>query len=815
MRVGLEDVFEEHSRLFLIAGEPGIGKTCLVEEAATDARARGARVIWGRCWDGDGAPAYWPWVQVVRSCLGDSESSRIENLLNAETPQVADLLPEMKQLRRSSAVIPRLHTVSSSDPEEARFRLFDSVVRLLKKAADAEPLMIVLDDLQKADQPSLLMLQFIARHLEEARVLLIGTYRDAEVRNAPALSRLIGEIAREGHQFLLSGLNETELALWLHKHAGSDVSRTVVNALIRATAGNPLFVDGILRMLAAEGTELTAYHLGIRHLWLPDDVRETIRRRLRSLSKEANSLLALSAVIGQEFEFECLRRITGDTVETIVEALNEARREGLIHPVLAGAIRYAFSHDLIRETIYDDLQAASRLSVHLQVGEALEAIHHSNLAPHLPELAHHYRESVTIGDPAKAIDYSIEAGEAALAIYAYEEAATHWQSALALMESYEADSTRRADLLRKLGGLTFRSFDYSKGIEYLQASLELSMRLGDAQLIGLAHAELGFVRGGARGGAGFSLQVNMPESLMHLKEAQALISEDREPLALANIYRRIAWTALQLQVTEQGLTAARLGMRICERLQNQGLWNVAAANCATHLMVIGRHAEAEPLLDRSRKAALLVHDPQQSREALWLVGLYYMHMRDPLEARRLFRLVLERPGLSAYQRAYDSQFLAIAEMLVGNLGEAQKLADNYGINAQFRSQIAFRAGDFEAAKQALFEHLDGFARKVGDAWNECNGLCYLTHVLFTMGDYEGAEAALAQTFRAYRPEHAYFEMRTRPQAALLAAQFGQRGKAVEHLEVCRRILKSGENWRGCVGFVERPKPRFRPASADS
>ncbi|MBV8810924.1 MAG: AAA family ATPase, partial [Acidobacteriaceae bacterium] len=126
LRQGLTDALAAKGRFFLISGEPGIGKTHLAEELAREARVRGARVIWGRCWAGDGAPAYWPWIQIVRSCLADDDSTHIENLLTSEASQVADLVPELAQVRRPSAVAPKLHTLPSSDPEQARFRLFDS-----------------------------------------------------------------------------------------------------------------------------------------------------------------------------------------------------------------------------------------------------------------------------------------------------------------------------------------------------------------------------------------------------------------------------------------------------------------------------------------------------------------------------------------------------------------------------------------------------------------------------------------------------------------------------------------------------------------
>jgi tetratricopeptide (TPR) repeat protein len=373
------------------------------------------------------------------------------------------------------------------------------------------------------------------------------------------------------------------------------------------------------------------------------------------------------------------------------------------------------------------------------------------------------------------------------------------------MESYEANSARRADLLRELGVLTFHASDHSEAIKYLQASLELSQSLREAHLIALAHAELGF----ARSSIGYGLYLNLPEALMHLKEAEARMRNEGESLTLARVYIGLAYLRTSLE-TEQGLASARLGMRLCERLQNQALWNIAAANCAYHLMVIGRHAEAQPLLDRAWRASLLVRDPEQARNALWLIGLYYMRMLDPLEARQMFRLTLERPGVSAFKRAWDSQFLAFTEMLTGNLAEAQKLA-NKQMMPQVRSQIAFCLGDFEATRQLLLEHLE-FAQQTGNTWNECVTLCYLTNLLFVVGDHQGAEAALAQTVKAYRPEHEYWDMRTRPQAALLAVELGQHGKAVEHLEICRGILKAGENWRGWVGCVNRAEAVVQAAT---
>ncbi|HKF28854.1 MAG TPA: AAA family ATPase, partial [Candidatus Binataceae bacterium] len=180
LRAGLVDVTAGHGHLFLLGGEPGIGKTRLADEVGRLAVAQGVRVAWGRCWEGGGAPAYWPWIQVVRACLGEVNAEQRAAILGSEaTPQVvqniAQLLPE---LRAAYAPTPRHSGPQPADPEQARFQLFESVGTLLKNVARIEPLVIVIDDLHDADHPSLLLLKFIAGHCKDAHILLVGTYRN-------------------------------------------------------------------------------------------------------------------------------------------------------------------------------------------------------------------------------------------------------------------------------------------------------------------------------------------------------------------------------------------------------------------------------------------------------------------------------------------------------------------------------------------------------------------------------------------------------------------------------------------------------------
>src|SRR5215472_7694531 len=222
LRVGLADVTGGHGHLFLLSGEPGIGKTRLADEFGRLALAQGVRLAWGRCWEGDGAPAYWPWIQIIRACLADTEAEQRAAILGSEArPQVAqDIVQLLPELRAVYAPTPRPPGLQPTDPEQARFQLFESVVSLLKNVVRIGPLVIVIDDLHDADHPSLLLLKFIAGHSKDARILLVGTYRETEVRQSQELTRLIGDLHREGHSIPIVGLSETEVGDFVESRSG-------------------------------------------------------------------------------------------------------------------------------------------------------------------------------------------------------------------------------------------------------------------------------------------------------------------------------------------------------------------------------------------------------------------------------------------------------------------------------------------------------------------------------------------------------------------------------------------------------------------
>ena len=395
LRNGLADATSGRGRVggvFLISGEPGIGKTRLADELAREAASRGMRVVWGRCWEGGGAPAYWPWIQVIRGCISSADLAQRRCVLESEhassiVETVAQIVPELYASAPRAIkppVTPRL------DPEQARFRLFDSVATLLKDFARLQPLLILLDDLHDADYSSLMMLRFIAQALAGAGILIVGTYRDVEVRRSPELSKHIGDISREARSILLASLSQAEVAQFVVLNLGQTPDDKLVARLHAATAGNPLFVDGVVRMLIADrnaGYETPSHH----QFKIPDTLREAIRRRLAMLSDEAHSLLKVAAAIGNEFEADLCVQVGGVSRDELNLLLDEASTGGIVMPLGQG--RYRFAHALIRAAVYDALDGNTRIRLHGRIAETIEEIHAKDLRAHLDELAHHFREA--------------------------------------------------------------------------------------------------------------------------------------------------------------------------------------------------------------------------------------------------------------------------------------------------------------------------------------------------------------------------------------------------------------------------------------
>ena len=481
----LERALAGRMSLFLIAGEPGIGKSRLADEATSIAATRGATVLWGRCWEAGGAPAYWPWVQALRSFIREDDKERIRSQLQPYAADIAQMLPELNEL------FPDLPPAPSRDPEGARFRLFDSTASFLRDAAEMEPIALVLDDLHAADRPSLLLLQFLARSLREARLVVVGAYRDTEPRTE-GLTEAVAEVRREPvtRAIRLGGLDVAEVARVIELAAGTVPSDELATAIQRETEGNPLFVGELVRLLASEG-RLEEAVASAGALSIPQGVREVIEYRLGRLSDGCKRLLSIASVLGREFQLETLARISEEPKEEVLDLLDEALAARVVGDLPVGKGGLRFSHALIRDSLYGDLATTERLRLHRRALEAFEELYGPDPGPHLAELAYHAFEAAPAGDVERAVEYATLAGDQAASLLAYEEAARLYGLGIRVLRSAGGrDESARCELTLSLADARLRAGDEQDAKATFLEAADIARRLGDAEA--LARAALGY-----------------------------------------------------------------------------------------------------------------------------------------------------------------------------------------------------------------------------------------------------------------------------------------------------------------------------------
>lgn len=570
LRAGLSAAVAGHGGLWLVTGEAGIGKTRLATEFATHAAGEGARVLWGRCREDQGAPAYWPWIQVIRTYARGCDPELLAGQLGASGAYVTQLVPELAEFGPTPAERP-------PPSEHARFHLFDATIAFLQAAGRSQPLALILEDLHAADRSSLLLLEFVATELADAPLFVLGTYRELE---APVL----GDLARSSRRLPLRGLTRPQVAALIEDGFGLVPSEPVLAGVHEATGGNPFFVNEAVRLLAAEGR---IQELGPGGLGVPEGVLQTIRRRLSAMSEDGREVLSLAAVVGRHFSLPVLERCCELPAERIVVLLEDAATRGLLAPIRIDLGSYSFAHSLIREALYADLSPVQRLLRHRQAGEALEDLYAGNLDAHIDELAMHFLAAAPLGLTEVALGYVLRAGRSARSRLAHEQAADLFEQALGLIDLQDSpDEVERCGLLLDLGEAQLRAglADQAKG-RFLQAADVARDRGLPEQL---ARAALGY------GGQWTFTGETVDETLVGLLE-EALDALTGSDTLRARLLARLAD---ELYRSEEPERAARLSERAVEVAEASGDPAALGQALLARLFALWRPVEPGNLAER-------------------------------------------------------------------------------------------------------------------------------------------------------------------------------------------------------------------------
>lgn len=764
--------------LVLLVGEPGIGKTRLAEHLAREAERRDARVVWGRCFESDGAPPLWPWAMVLRALLAaGGEHGR--RWLGGVAAVVAQVVPEVCENMEQIVPAPAL------SPEAARFRFFAAVADVLARAAAERPLVVVFDDLHWADGGSLQLLQLAVRQLAHAPVLFVGTYRDVEMRLA-AESRLRAQLARLGELIPLGGLDAGAVSELVQSLVGRAPPAELVARVHALSEGNPFFVDALVRVAlgTAAGDSLTQRLADLR---VPEGIRDVVRERVRPLAPATRRLLAVAALFGREFAVPLLARAAGVTDDVVATALDEAGQLALVEAA-AGGVRARFTHALIPDTLAADLPRAERATLHGRIGDVLAPLVEGGTA-HVDAVATHFFEAAAAGRAEEAVAWARRAATDALARLGYEDAARHFRRALDLLDAgCPATPDTRFDLLFALGLAERWMGDTPAARATFRRAAEVARMAGDAERLARAALAHG---GGLASFWDIELGVVDRDRVTLLQEALAgLGPAPTAPRALveARLAAALAWSPAHRETVSQlgadaAAIAAQLGdERVLAAVAANRHWTEwAPDNLAQRLRdaadvvrLATRAGEPELVLQGLAFRAVDLLEAGDARAADEATARFAAIAEEHRQPRQLWWLHVYR-GMRAHMagRFDDMEAAAAAGVAVGQLAQPELAQEAFNAQHAMALLVLGRAAEVIPAVRA-------FAETGIPAWR-----CGLASLCVGAGDLEGARREVERVmnggieqlprdltwfFSLSRLAHAVHVLDDRASAAALYAQ---------------------------------------------
>lgn len=691
LRALLEIARGDRLQLALVVGEPGIGKTRLLDEFVSECRQNGSLAFVGRCREEEGAPPFWPWIQIARSACSDERLPLAARLLAREAPGIANLIPDL----RAQAYDGRDDRLP---PANARFRLFSGFAAFLRGICGQGGLVLVIDDIHRGDESSISLLDFLFDDLRDARALVVAALRPQDSRlseQSELLAALTRRVATTTLQ--IGGLSAAEVATLVHVSSGWSPSTEQARALQDLTGGNPFFIGQIAPRLKRDGVKPREL-LGE----LPPTVRDAIARQLDDLRPPTARAMDAASVLGRDFDAPTLAGTLRVSLRDVLGMLEEAVEVGIIRRITEQPEGFRFAHALVREVLYQRLDLETRARVHGAAAESLErdaGIRETRLA----EVAHHLVESAVLGGEARAVEACCEVAERASKALAYEEAVRFYREALHVLElNAPGDRERICSVLVRLGTELIRAGQRAEAKRVYDRAAKTAELLGAPEV--LAEAALGLAPGF------FAVEAGVRDELLIslLRRALALIKSKRHPLRVTLMAR----LGMALFWSDGGSESAEL---------SRSAWEVArdSENLGLKLyVVIARWlAEWTPyefvarrrLAEQAEALARAVGD----REVLAVALLY--QLTGHLEAGEIAsfdRMLREFRGLAEDLRQPQAQWYArllaaTRDLHAGRFVQAEEAAREY-------FEIGQRIGDANALHSKMAQNLL-LASERGDA----------------------------------------------------------------------------------------------------
>ncbi len=733
------------TRVVLLSGESGIGKTHLLNAIADAAEDQGALVLRGGSSDAEGMPPYLPFLEALGRFLRAREPDAVRDHVAGLAPVLLAIFPE---LSRIAGEMPLSHPLP---PDQARLRLFEAVGVLVARLAEPQQVILLLDDLQWADVASLDLLAAVARYQPAIKLLILAACREGSIAHNAPLERTVRELSRLRvlRSIELGRMTLEQTSILASTYLGTPLDAETCQVLFAQSEGNPFFAEELLRgwldsdalhpVDAASGDSPLRVDVGVQSS-MPTSIVIAVRERLTVLSSATIDTLRTAAVIGKSFDAGLLATASGLPTDEIEARLAPAIEANLIDPDPDG--RHAFRHDLIRECLYQEITPFRRQRLHGLIGHALEsggaAAGHRSLA----DLAYHYMHSA---DHARGADYAFRAGAQAMDAYAPAAALGYFRAALDLIPT---DDERRGAFLLRAGAAASLSGEEQSATSMFQFASDWFQQRDDP--IRSAEAMLHLGRSLWR-------QESIDDARASFETARHRLGDQPEPLLVEILVDLASLVAVSQHEIVTGITLARDALRLAELLEEDRL--LASANRTLgNLLVRANDIDAGiPLLVSALERAERAGDLSEAAECCGALANAYF-WQGAIERSRvvtLRRLELAKRSHDPYQMRHIYPWLAVLAGVQGRFDETR----DYVRRSEFeirplespephayllfcRAAFAYFTGDYSTAKHHIQQAIERF-RQIGPSalvWY----MGFIAMIDVALGDTAQARASLQE-----------------------------------------------------------------------
>ena len=645
----------------LIEGPPGIGKTCLLDAMAAHARQQGVPVLRGGASEAEGMPPYLPFLEALGQHIRTATPHIVREQAGALASVLATILPEFP------LPLGELPVSYPLPAEQARLRLYEAVGMFLATISEPDALLLLLDDLQWADTATLDLLCYVVRHQPNARLLVLGSYREGEVAQRPSFEHALAELTRLRRLITITigPLAGTSMATLAESRLGAPLDLAARALLSTQSEGNPFFAEELLQGWLEAGA-LTRVDASFRLISsvdssLPSSIMNAVRQRLSRLSSEVVDLLRTAAIIGRTFEGALLANVTSQEAEAVEEQLQEAVWTRLIRPDRPGT--FTFSHDTIRACLYDEVGLARRTRMHTLIGRILQLqLDYAEAtldARALATLAFHFARS---DERELGAVYSQRAAVSALRSFAPQEALTHYHTALTLLDEH---APQRGTCLLGLGEAAMLSGSLQDAIEAFVSALAWWKARGNSNEAGRAALGLGRV---------YWRREEIAPAHTALQQAVALLSEKPGAEMVQALIELGSLLALSLHELTEASDALNQALTFARQFGDVHLEVAASRALGSLVLREGDAATAIQLLEQALVKADEVDDVWEATEICASLSLAYRwagafdRQQEVLQRWLIYARLCHDP----YQVRHLYSFLAVGYALRGQRAEAEE-----------------------------------------------------------------------------------------------------------------------------------------------